>query len=829
MIVLFSFRVLLIAMAVVLSSGCLIAQLKLGSLPGANTIPLQITEVDRSPNVRAYTFNPSGLVPEINWTADWIWLNPSQYPQLQRTKTTWLGPQENNYPYRVFFRRELEYKSGNEPVYLYCTADVRFRLYINGKLTAEGPVNTGGDYNDSNPPGYWYYSVYDISTFLTKGKNTIAVEVFSWALEWSEITSTYGRFIAEIKSGKQTLLRSDTNWKAATDTSLQRKADWLEWQVAKEIPEWKSVEFDDAAWPKAAIQINASATRLIRSSIPELMQTPLQPKNLLRNSKVSEDHYLLDFSKNRVARIQCSFTAKAGDTIEIIPFEKKEYVASPSRAIRLIAKEGKTEFRSPNLAAFRYLKVRIAASAPVQIHSFEAIFTTYPVAYQGSFSCSDNFYNQLWSIARYTTQLCMGDMFYDSPMHQEPNACTGDYFIESLNAFYAFGESWLTRQNLVQTAQMLEKNSYRMFHTSYSLIWVQMLQKYVHFTGDSTILSEVLPAAHQLMTLFRSYLNKDYLIANAPNYMFMDWIKIDRFNAHHPPAMIGTGYMTAFYFKALKDLVWLQEWGSRHSVKEASIQTAQQYNRLADSIKWGIESMLWDSGRKLYRDGIAGMTTSQPSFWLPADTAIITYSAHMNTLAVLYGIAPKERELSLIDYVVTQNEYELQPYFMSYVLASLTKLGKTDEGLEQVDKWKFGIDTSTYTLKENWQEISATGYRGDYSHAWGGAPLLFLSTNLLGVTPYSSGYRQITIHPYEGNKINWANGKVPIGNNEVVEVDWSKEKVKSRWKYNLPSNRTGILRMPESWRNKQIYINGKKVNYQKEMTCSSSTIFIEVQ
>ncbi|MCG7859534.1 hypothetical protein MD537_21330, partial [Flavihumibacter sediminis] len=112
------------------------------------------------------------------------------------------------------------------------------------------------------------------------------------------------------------------------------------------------------------------------------------------------------------------------------------------------------------------------------------------------------------------------------------------------------------------TAQMMEKNQYRMFHTSYSLIWVQMLHQYIQYTGDASILTELLPHAHQLMLLFRSYLNKDYLVANAPNYMFMDWIKIDRFNAHHPPAMIGTGYMTAFYFKALQDLAWLHEWGS---------------------------------------------------------------------------------------------------------------------------------------------------------------------------------------------------------------------------------------------------------------------------
>lgn len=802
----------------------------IGSLRAqTNTVSFQLKQVDGSPAVAPYNFHPARLMPGINWTADWIWLNPDEYPTYQRTKTIWLGPENQGTPYRVFFRKEMNWKPGTSPVYLYCTADVRFRLYINGILSAEGPVNTGGDYDDTKAPDYWYYSIYDISSFLKEGNNIIAVEVFSYALEWSEITSTYGGFLAEIKAGDQTILRTDASWQAIADTSLQKKGDWLEWKTGNEPEGWTKPGFNASKWTKAAVQKGLSKTRLFRSNIPELMQAPIQPLTPMPERFLADSSFLLDFERNRVARIQCSFIANEGDTIEIIPFEKKDYVASPSRAIRIIARNGVNHFRSPNLAAFRYLKVRVASKKPVNFMAFEAIFTSYPLVYRGNFSCSDPFYTKLWSIARYTTQLCMGDMYYDSPMHQEPNACTGDYFIESLNAWYAFGDAWLTRQNLVQTAQMMEKNQYRMFHTSYSLIWVQMLHQYIQYTGDESILTELLPHTHQLMLLFRTYLNRDYLVANAPNYMFMDWIKIDRFNAHHPPAMIGTGYMTAFYYKALRDLAWLHEWGSKKSVATAYLSRASWYNQLADSIRRGIEVRLWDPGRKLYRDGIPGMSNVSPSFWLPADTSIITYSAHFNTLAVLYGLTQPDRMESLIRYVVTQQDYELQPYFMSYVLAAMSKLNKTDEGLSLVDRWKNGIDTSTYTLKENWQDVSATGYRGDYSHAWGGSPLLFCSVNLLGITSYSPGYAQISIKPYDGNKIEWAKGAVPVGDNELVQVNWKKTGGSLTWDYQLPPGRTAVIRMPESWRSKKIRINGKKVKYQSSLAYRVKQIHIEVE
>lgn len=196
----------------------------IGSLRAqTNTVSFQLKQVDGSPAVAPYNFHPARLMPGINWTADWIWLNPDEYPMYQRTKTIWLSPENQGTPYRVFFRKEMNWKPGTSPVYLYCTADVRFRLYINGILSAEGPVNTGGDYDDTKAPDYWYYSIYDISSFLKEGNNTIAVEVFSYALEWSEITSTYGGFLAEIKAGDQTILRTDASWQAIADTSLQKR------------------------------------------------------------------------------------------------------------------------------------------------------------------------------------------------------------------------------------------------------------------------------------------------------------------------------------------------------------------------------------------------------------------------------------------------------------------------------------------------------------------------------------------------------------------------------------------------------------------------------
>ncbi len=172
--------------------------------------------------------------------------------------------------------------------------------------------------------------------------------------------------------------------------------------------------------------------------------------------------------------------------------------------------------------------------------------------------------------------------------------------------------------------------------------------------------------------------------------MFMDWISIDGFNAHHPPAVIGMGYLTMMYYKALTDASSLYK-------QFGNDQASQENDALAFKIKEGLNKKLWVKEKGLYKDGIPFITTTKPGTWLPADKDIVTYSAHANTLAVHYDIVPKAEQPRLMNYIVTQKEYQLQPYFMSYVLAALNHIDQIDRGLEQVDLWKNAIDTATYT------------------------------------------------------------------------------------------------------------------------------------
>ncbi|MFZ5518542.1 MAG: alpha-L-rhamnosidase C-terminal domain-containing protein [Candidatus Zhuqueibacterota bacterium] len=750
------------------------------------------------------SFTPERLFPKTNWSGNWLWLNRKQFPKFQNTRSEWIH--ENLPPNRctALFRKKFDLDKIPSRAILCVTGDVSFRIYLNGQFICQGPPNIGSDYEDHAPPQHWFFTIHDVKKHLRVGNNVIAAEVYSFDLALSETTSGKGRFLCDLDFGlNQTIVSTDTTWKCQRDSCLSVKEGGLVYNATREIQGWRDIHFDDGLWPNASIQDTVESGYLVMSQIPIPTRYPREANNIRRSltsidsARTSwsladcilfNESFTLDFERNMSAYYSLSLSAHEGDTVKIFPREK----SSVNRPLVYICKEGANSFTTPQLNVFRYLTVDVTSRRGMKIDSIAALFSTYPVSYRGSFACSDTFYTKLWDVARWTTQLCMNSLHFDSPRHQEPLACTGDYLIESQSNFYAFGDPWLARQDLIKTARILQKNNYDMFHTSYSLLWVQMLYNYFQFTGDSLLVMELLPHVNALNERFASYLDEDFLVSQAPDYMFMDWIKINGYNAHHPPAVIGMGYMTAFYYRSLVIAAAFNAIVHNNSASKENL-------RLAEKIKDGFNKKLWDDAKGIYRDGVAFISQQSPHFWLPEDADIVTYSPHVNSLAVLYDMASPDKQASIMDYVLKQKEIDLQPYFLSFILSALAHIKKFDtDGLSCLDRWKNGLDWETHTLKENWQDKTEFGYIGDYSHAWGGSPLYFMSGEMLGISPEKPGFRTIRFVPYVSDRITWAKGVVPVDEDADVSVSWERNgDLEYVYSIEIPSNYHAVLYQPK--------------------------------
>ena len=172
----------------------------------------------------------------------------------------------------------------------------------------------------------------------------------------------------------------------------------------------------------------------------------------------------------------------------------------------------------------------------------------------------------------------------------------------------------------------------------------------------------------------------------------------------------------------------------------------------------------------------------------PKDTIQRFYSQHMNTLAVLYDVAPGETQTELMRQVMENHELsQAQPYFMHFVLNALSKTGLFETfGLNQIRRWDELISENESGLKEVWY-----GFDCDYSHAWGGTPTYQLPAKILGVVPAAPGFKQIYFYTVP-KELEWAAGTIPSPQG-LISVTLKGKQEKLNIKLGFPRNRVDLI------------------------------------
>jgi alpha-L-rhamnosidase len=673
------------------------------------------------------------------------------------------------------------------------TSECSFRLYVNDQIVARGPADVGRDY-DIGPTGPWLYDVVDISKWIKKGPNTIAVEVIQRRLVQSEGQLGKPGLWLEADLGTQKI-GSDQSWLAApnptiafekppTGEPLTGKGEFLTLTNQRTPSEWQK---DGTNWKPARLATEAERP-IQQSEIPAPLEA-IYPSNgtsrieggvniTAKPTFNANGRFSVNFDRVLSAHIVLKVKGGNGAILSIMPNERN----SPGyhRAIRLKLGKGQQFFEVPFFDSFSTINIEATGvTEPIDIEEVRAVFRSYPVQYRGTFECSDPGLNKIWEVGRWSTQICMQTHHLDSPHHQEPISDPGDYLIESLISYQTFGESGLAKQDLRKYAQIIRNRNGKVFHTSYALLWLQMLVEYWQHTGDEKLLNELAPTAFQLIDNWESWLGSNGLISNPPNFMFIDWVEIEGFNLHHPPAVIGQGVLTAFYYRALQDIdkiATLQKDQERSShCKELRKQVQNAFNR-----------ELWSPTKGLYRDGKPGESKSPVGQWLPADKQIETFSSQVNILACAYGLTSEKQARNILNRVMESGPANCQPYFMHFAFDALAETGLFNQWVTpQMRRWKVIPDTQTFP--EMWD-------RGDLSHAWQCTPTYQLSARVLGISPLTPGYKNILIKPTICDLI-WAKGSVPTPQGDV-EVSWKRDNKLMTLEITIPKSATATVELP---------------------------------
>lgn len=673
----------------------------------------------------------------ISDKAKWIWADGEGYPDIQLSRVNFMASQPEGQRYTVCaFRYKKKLKELPVRVVFSVSGDTAFRFYCNGDYVGSGPVAAGGDFECPHPMPYVYYTDYEYTA------RSETLEIYAEVKLGSSVMTEYscggGGFIlsaeAFFKNGRSQVFCTDEKWECRP----------LNCHLSDQMAD---MTLPEETWSKAK---ESGIRRVLKPSpLKPIREEAVNPHDFEEFTVSAGESVTRTFAFDRIYAAYPVIAVK-GDGRATVTVDAVEIEGSEKRAGEITV-SGDTEYRFFRLFSVGSLRITVCneGDSPMTVTNASIIAASYPAATtlfnenredrEGDFRCSDGYLNRLYEVCRHTERICRQSLHLDSPLHQEPLACTGDYMIENHIDAFAFGELELSRFDLVRTAQILRIKGARMFHTTYSLIWVQMLYDYYMYTGDMGIFDETYAELGLLMERFNTYMGASGVLENAPNYMFVDWVETDGFSLHHPPKALGQTVLNAFYYRALV----LSE---RIAETVGDGAAMKKYRRRAASLRVAYNRCFYDVDRKLYFSGSnsADSTVAPPYHWLPENPLKRYYGVHENVLSVLYGLCqPFDRQGLLVRTLEDDTLTPVQPYFMHFVLDAVYEAGLWGRyGMALLQRWQSCLSRTEKGLAEGWD-----AFKGDFSHAWGGTPAYQLPARLSGIRILSPGFSRISLKP----------------------------------------------------------------------------------
>ena len=660
-------------------------------------------------------------------TENWIWLPKEIYKNEQTTIYTTLIKKDYSSFTVAEFTKNYSYSKKIVRADLRFSGDTVFQLYCNESAIATGPACVGGDFIGNERPRDNFYS-FEKVIFPDSRELRFFARVQMTPFHICEYSMGQGGFmlsaILTFEDGSRELAFTDESW-------LVRK------NGAYNAP----LSFDGRIAPDEFVQAE---------STPNIWNTATAPIPVRHEERILDEKGILTLPSGEKRTVRIDLDMIWGGFIEVSSESSGEV------SVSVTTRETEDRPKLESLVLFgdqTYRGFALHSAGNIEVTAKNAsngeatvtvsfIKTHYPVSEEAVTKTSDAELNAVLNTCKHTLKICRQTHHLDSTRHCEPMACTGDYYIESLMTPFSFGDMRLAEFDLIRTAIMLERENGRMFHTTYSLIWVMMLHDVYMISGNRELLTRCERAISLLLSRFETYIGENGLIETPPDYMFIDWIYIDDITMHHPPKALGQSCLNMFYFGAL---------GCAAAIYR-ELGNEPEALRLTDgreALRTAINALLFDRERQCYFEGLNTPTAEELiGKWMPQNVEKRYYLKHSNILASYFGVCDDEVSKSLIDRIMSDEiEGDCQPYFMHYLLEAIYRLGLREKYTRSVcDRWKDAVRACPKGLAEGFVAPEPT-YHFDHSHAWGGTPLYSLPRAIMGLEIKKPGMSEIELSP----------------------------------------------------------------------------------
>lgn len=661
----------------------------------------------------------------------WIWLDKNKYPEYQLNNYNILydceNKNEDKYNYVVAdISKKYNFDKKIKALSFRVSADNTYILHINNKLIGIGPASSGGDFLCVGKAPKHYADKYELDL---SAESLMKIDIDAKVSLLPEMLTGYSRGhggfylsgIIVFEDGTTENIETDSSWRALPD---------------KAYTDFRNY---DSRHNEKLSCFNACETEDIWNV--EDSYIPPRTMNKVFNTSVKVGFGKTETFEFELDKIYGVHPVLSSSGMCNIALKTSELAGQTQTDENIVFGNQGGEYFS-----FRMHSAGMATLVVENTDSFEItvdlslIAPWYPIESEGSFETDNADLNKIYDVCKHTLKICRQSLHLDSTKHQELLACTGDYYIESLMTMFCFGDMRLAEFDLMRTADWLVANNGVMFHTTYSLIWVQMLLDVYMITGKKEILLYCRKALDTLLSRFESYIGENGVIDNPPDFMFVDWSVIDGYSMHHPPKALGQTVLNCFYYKALVDAAKIYSVIDEESVSKS-------LKKKSEGFKANFNKVFFDEEKQLYFDGL-GTPYGGEKHYHPANVNKKYFSKYPNILVSLYGLTENITAEYLLEKIIFNDELQdIQPYFMHYLLCAVRKHGLFDKyGMKLISRWAEVVNECDKGLKEGWF-APEEGYSFDHSHAWGGTPAYQMPMAITGLEIIEPGMKTLKVSP----------------------------------------------------------------------------------
>jgi alpha-L-rhamnosidase len=680
----------------------------------------------------------------------------------------------------------------------------QFEMSINGKKAGDHFLDPGWTKFDRLA----LYVSFDITGYLNNGNNAVGVILGNGFFyipgeRYRKMTGAYGypkmitRILIEYADGSSENIVSDEKWRTApspiTYSSIYGGENY---DATMEQQGWDEPGFNDAGWKNAVL---TSAHPLSsQTAEPVKVMKEFEPVDV---REIKKNVWVYDMGQNMSGIPQIFVAGNNGDTIRITTGEllkedgtvNQRATGSPSY-YQYILKGSIEEAWAPRFSyyGFRYVQVDLlpnkkneTAAAITKIQTVKALHTRNSAEEVGSFNCSNELFNKINKLIKWSVNSNMQSLFTDCPhrerlgwqeqLHLMGTAIQYNYDILTLakkmtaDIRIEQNKNGLVPSTVPEYTEMHFANGYFRDSPEWGSNAILFPWSLYQWYGDKEELVNNYSTMQKYMDYLRTKDSSHLLM-----YGLSDWYD-------HGPNRPGFSQLTpmgltatAYYYN---DLIVIKKIATILGKQNDAVK----YGQWADTVKLAFNKMYFHPETKQYGSG------SQTS----------------NAIAISMGLVNEKDKKAVVENIVKdiqERNYGLTSGDIGfhYLLQVLTGAGRNDiifamNNRTDVPGYGYQLAKGATALTESWQALPNVSN----NHLMLGHIMQWFYEGLAGISQAenSVGYKNIIIRPQIVGDLTHASASFQSPYGEIRSA-WKKTGSHFELKATVPANTTAKIYLP---------------------------------